>query len=150
MPATTQELLDAEAANAAEIGSLVDRGMLDELVTGDLNDDGWSVAALIVHIAHRQDAGAHAIGGRLGVYAGSDDDVDDVNAELIAAARDLSWEQAHGMWTAARARARAALAAVDEVAPVAATWFTEEGIDHMAEHLIDLRRWAADGRGARS
>ncbi|MEX0833339.1 MAG: hypothetical protein WD276_05630 [Actinomycetota bacterium] len=138
-----QALLDAEATYAAEIEQLAMSRTPDEVSIQDLNDDGWSVKTLVVHIAHWQRAGAEAIDSGAGEYEGSDEDSDRVNAGILARAQGMSWKEALDDWADAREGARMAFASVEPVPEWAITWFTDEGTDHMAEHLVELRRWAA-------
>ncbi|HVF07444.1 MAG TPA: DinB family protein [Actinomycetota bacterium] len=146
---TTRALLDAEAAAAGEIEALISDRSVDEVSACDLNDDGWSVRYLIAHIAHWQDACAHAIEHDLGEYDGDDDEIDRVNAALIDGIDGVPWEQTLEDWARARSRSRSALESIDVVTPSAETWFREEGIDHMAEHTVELRRWAERRRDMR-
>ena len=44
-------------------------------------------------------------------------------------------------WQLARQRSRDAFTAVPDPSEADIEWFTEEGIDHMATHLVELTIW---------
>jgi len=138
-----QALLEAEATHATEIERLVTARTAQEVAIQNLNSDGWSVKDLVVHIAHWLRAGAEAIENDAGEYEGSDEDSERVNAAILERARGMSWQEALDDWADARDRARAAFTSVDPIPEWAITWFTDEGTDHMADHLVELREWAA-------
>ena len=136
-----EALLRTEAERAAELEAIVSTLSEEEAAEANVNEDGWSVKALVYHIAHWQSVGAAAIAGQTGVYAGSDTDLDRENARVLERSSELSLAAVLDEWALARTRSREALAAVEAPSQTDLEWFTEEGVDHMATHLAELVAW---------
>jgi hypothetical protein len=110
---------------------------------------GWSVQDLVWHCAAWADfAGGNLEAMAAGTYADEDHDDaywDAMNADIAAASKAMSWDEAVAGAAEARARVRAALEALSEVTDEAAEDFSGETFEHYEEHAAEIAAFA--GRG---
>lgn len=113
--------------------------------------EGWSVKDLLWHIAcwaRELPTILPQVAAGTFVSAYADDEVvERRNAEILVEARRLPLGEAEDAVTDARAGARAAFEALDEVDETAAEWFDAETIDHYRDHIGDLKNFAASLEG---
>jgi hypothetical protein len=108
---------------------------------------GWSVRDLVWHCARWSDYVATmlaAIGAGTYVHEDRPDAFyDDLNARWAEEARGVDWDVVATEMIAARNRARAAFEALTEPDATAVEWFTDEAVDHYAEHAAEITAFAA-------
>jgi hypothetical protein len=71
------------------------------------------------------------------------EDSDALDAEILAAGRELTWDEASLRLEQNRERARAALSAFGELSELAVEWFEDDTLKHYAEHAAEIRSFSA-------
>ncbi|MEX0992200.1 MAG: maleylpyruvate isomerase N-terminal domain-containing protein [Actinomycetota bacterium] len=137
-----QELVEAEEASWDEFHGLLNRLTPEQMDEPTLNPDGWSVKDLIWHMGCWAAEGASALERiRMGTYAEEDWDTDAKNATFLEEGRRMDLDTVRSEWSAARNRCLQEWNALVEITPDAEEWFYEEGPEHAADHLPELRRF---------
>lgn len=107
---------------------------------------GWSVRDLVWHCARWSDhVGSVLTGIAAGTYVDEehpDAFFDDLNARWAEEAKGVDWDTVATEMIAARNRARAAFEALPEPNATAVEWFTDETVDHYAEHAAEIAAFA--------
>jgi hypothetical protein len=111
--------------------------------------EGWSPKDAMFHVAGWLEDCARVLesirDGTFDPAAGraesQRDHVERVNAELFERSRGMEAASVRQAFPAARARARAAFAALDEITTEAWEWFDESGPRHYLEHARDIAAW---------
>jgi hypothetical protein len=106
---------------------------------------GWSTHDLVWHCAHW----AGYTGDVLEVLRRGEpepaerEDRDAWDAEILAAGRDMTWEEASLRLEQNRERARAALSSFGELPELAVEWFEDDTFKHYEEHAAEIRAFSA-------
>jgi hypothetical protein len=107
---------------------------------------GWSVRDVVWHCARWSDEAGAALGAMAaGTYAHEerpDAFFDDLNARWAEEAKGVDWDTAANELIAARNRARSAFEALAEPDVHAFKWFTDEAVEHYAEHAAEIAAFA--------
>jgi hypothetical protein len=144
--------VELEHARWTQIDMLVSMLTPDErLVPGYYRDPAWSVQDLMAHLTIWLEEAAEQltdIAARL--YRPHDADVDQRNADALAAARHASWDTVWDRATAARADMLQAWFALREPTEPANQWVRKAGAEHYGEHLEQLRAWVGELVAART
>jgi len=144
--------MEAEARGWYEILGLV-RSLTPEecLEPGYQRDPDWTVRDVVAHVGTWL-AEAQVQFERMGAgtYEGHDIDVDALNAALLAAMADQSWDVAWVQANAGRTMMLHEWHLVRQPTDEAAWWVRKSGADHYGEHLGRLREWAAELIGRRT
>jgi Mycothiol maleylpyruvate isomerase N-terminal domain len=140
--------IDQERHGWYEVVALV-RSLTPEecLEPGYYRDPDWTVRDLVAHLGTwlaEAQVQLERIGA--GTYEGHDIDIDQRNAELLAAMQGQPWEIAWVQANAARTRLLQAWYGLAERTDDAAWWIRKAGGDHYAEHLDRLRAWVGELR----
>jgi hypothetical protein len=113
----------------------------------------WSVRDLLAHVgtwlAEAQVQFERMIAG---TYDGHDIDIDRLNAQLLEAVADQSWEACWSQANAARTLMLHDWYGLEERDDEAGWWIAKSGGAHYTEHLARLREWAEElvqGRSSR-
>jgi hypothetical protein len=143
-----QELLEREERAWAALWAHVER-----IPAGDRDREGvvgdWSTKDVVWHCAywaafcgeHLERKGAGAAWSD--PFAGQSDEYwDRENQEIADASKAMTWADVETGANVARDRARAALAASDEVDEIAENWFADETFTHYDEHSEHLATFA--------
>lgn len=139
-----QELLDQEERSWAGFWAEVDRVPDGSRASAEALP-GWSVHDLVWHCAKWADfAGEHFESMGPGPFvdpfdAHPDEYWDGVNDDIANESKALPWDEVLAGTPRARARARAALIALPDVAEDAARWWGEETFVHYDEHAEHVR-----------
>jgi hypothetical protein len=105
------------------------------------DDDGWSIVDVCHHVAVWMDlATVWATEG-----AQWSDDTDGINAQALAASREMSFGEARLELDEARSRLRAALSGLAEPSTDAKEAFHASTVEHYDEHISMLRRLTGSG-----
>jgi hypothetical protein len=108
---------------------------------------GWSVRDLVWHCARWSDyVGKELTAIAEGTYVHEehpDAFYEDLNARWAEEATGVDWDTVATEMIAARNRARAAFEALAEPDEHAVEWFTDEAVDHYAEHAAEIAAFAA-------
>lgn len=106
---------------------------------------GWSIHDLVWHCAYWA-AYASDVLERLQRGEPEPEEPEDENAwdaEILAAGRGMSWDEAILQLEQNRERARRALSAFGELPDEAEEWFTDDTFDHYQEHAAQIRAFSA-------
>jgi hypothetical protein len=102
------------------------------------------VKDVMFHIAAwAAECGAQLERIRMGTFVRSEVDVERLNREWFELSRTMDPHTVRAELAAARTRMVLEFGTLPEVTPDAVEWFEESGPLHYAEHLVDLRPWAA-------
>jgi hypothetical protein len=147
-PTVPQDYLaevDLEYARWSEITALINMLTPDErLAPGYFRDPDWSVKDLICHLgAWLEEAATQLTNMAARSYAPRDVDIDDRNADVLAATRDLPWETVWRRATVARATMLQHWFAQRAPSDAANWWVRKAGAEHSGEHLPPLRAWVS-------
>ena len=108
---------------------------------------GWSVRDLVWHCARWSDYVGDVLASiAAGTYVHEDRPdsfFEDLNARWAEEAVGVDWERVATEMIAARERARTAFEALAEPDATAIEWFTDETVDHYAEHAAEIAAFAA-------
>ena len=109
---------------------------------------GWSVVDLAFHAGKWAElGGTHLEAMAAGTFV-DEEQPDEVwqamNDSWAEESKALTWEQTVAIAEAGRMKARTALEALREVDETAASWFTEETIEHYPEHTEEITRFASE------
>jgi hypothetical protein len=133
-------LLQADAEDWVGFASV-----LDALDPATLLGDplGWTVHDVAFHVAMWVETAAADVGSNRG-WAHDDDPgeadlVDAMNARWLVEGRGLAPDEVRARLGGARARLRAAVAALPAPSDDALAWFEANSVEHYAEHLPHLR-----------
>ena len=108
---------------------------------------GWSVNDLVYHCGKWAGVAADKLEElHRGEKPTEDDDWESSNQMWAAGSKSMTYQEAMARALAERERARGALGAFETVDHDAASWFTEETIDHYTEHAREIAVFA-DGLG---
>ena len=136
------QMIEAEHERHEELEALLAKLSMEQILEPGINGDGWSVKDMLWHLGAWSAESANALERiGLGTYAPLDRDTDELNADFMAAGKDLDLETVKAEWLSARSRARANWDAIEEITPEAEEWFYESGAEHMDDHLPELRDW---------
>ncbi len=133
-------LLQADAEDWVGFASVLD-ALEPATPLGD--PPGWTVHDVAFHVAMWIEASAADVGSNRG-WAHDDDPgeadlVDAMNARWLVEGRGLAPDEVRARLGRARARLRAALAALPTPSDDALAWFEANSMEHYAEHLPHLR-----------
>jgi hypothetical protein len=140
--------IEAEGRGWHEFTHLVRSLTVEERARpGYFRDPDWSVRDLTSHLgtwlAEAEVQFERMLGG---TYRGVDIDVDALNAAMLGAMRDQSWDVVWTQANAARSRMREDWFLLSEGPPAAAWWVRKAAWEHYAEHLPRLRQWIEELR----
>jgi len=140
------ELLEREAASWAALEVAVAKVPAERLAEPGAVP-GWSVADLVWHCAKWADySGANLEAMAAGTYVPDDHDdayFDALNGSFADESKAMSWDAIVTGAAAARARVRAALAALPEADAPAVEDFGGETFEHYEEHAAEIAAFAA-------
>jgi hypothetical protein len=112
---------------------------------GYFADDNWSVKDMLAHIGTWMAQAAAVIAQvRANTHRPEELDIDAMNAQFLAAMRDMSWSTVETQALAARAQMLGALRQLTDPDEVSESWVRKSGPDHYHEHLPRLREWVAE------
>jgi hypothetical protein len=138
--------IEAERQGWYELVDLV-RSLTPEecLEPGYYRDPDWTVRDVVAHLGTWL-AEAEIQLERISVstYEGHDIDVDELNAEFLAAMQDQPWDVAWIQANAGRTRMVQEWALLHRPTDEAAWWIRKSGGDHYDEHIGRLREWVAE------
>lgn len=144
-----EELLRAEAERWAAFEAALDAVPEDRLETPGLNAEGWAVRDLMWHVAFWCSDAARALAdiaeGRFDRAAepyGSEE-VDRMNDREFEHSRGMRADEVRAELHRSRSAMLERFGAVDEITADADEWFEESGPLHYAQHVRELRAWAA-------
>ena len=150
---TIGALLDEEERLWREIRDLVAAFPGDAASTPGYFPEGWSAKDALAHIGTwLAEAGVALERIRAGTYmrAPEGNEVDEMNARVLDALRDVPLRVVRAQAEASRTRMRHAWTELPEQSDEALTWIAKAGPDHYRQHLPRLRAWLADVRAATS
>ena len=105
---------------------------------------GWSTHDLVWHCAYWAGYAGDVLEGiRRGEPLVEREDDDVWQAEILAAGRDLSWDELFARAEQSRERVRAAFSAFDDPPDEAVEWFTDDTVDHYKEHAAEISAFSA-------
>ncbi len=135
-----QRMSDAELAGWDALLDALDRMPPSEIETAGAGPAGWTAKDVLFHLAAWMDeAAAHLAEIREGTYEHRTFDTDSRNEEYLRAGRALDVPAVRTRIERAHARLLAQWSALDRLSAPAVEWFGEDGAEHYAEHLDDLR-----------
>ena len=110
--------------------------------------EGWTVKDVVGHIGTwLAEAGVALERIRAGTYEAAEIDIDRLNAEFLAAMRDVPFDIVRLQAWSARTMLRRQFFSLPADAPEDARWWVRKaGPDHYGEHLPRLREWVAELR----
>ena len=112
---------------------------------GYFADDNWSVKDMVAHIGTWMAQAAAVIAQvQANTHRPEELDIDAMNAQFLAAMRDMSWSTVEGQALAARGQMLGALRQLSDPDEVSESWVRKSGPDHYDEHLPRLREWVAE------
>lgn len=112
---------------------------------GYFADDNWSVKDMLAHIGTWMAQAAAVIAQvRANTHRPEELDIDAMNAQFLAAMRDMSWSTVETQALAARGQMLGALRQLTDPDEVSESWVRKSGPDHYDEHLPRLREWVAE------
>jgi hypothetical protein len=139
------ELLRREAGNWGELEAAIASVPADRRTEPGVVP-GWSVRDLVWHCARWSGYVADVLGSiAAGTYVDEelpDSWFEDLNARWAAEAASVDWDAVEAEMRAARERARSAFEALPAPDANAAEWFTDETVDHYAEHAAEIIAFA--------
>lgn len=108
-------------------------------------DQDWSVKDMLAHIGTwMAEAAAIIAQVNANTHRPEELDIDAMNAQFLAAMRDMSWQTVETQALAARSQMLGALRRMHDPDEVSESWVRKSGPDHYAEHLPRLREWVAE------
>jgi hypothetical protein len=146
--ARPQALLEREEQAWAQMWAQVERVSADDRTRDGVVGD-WSTQDMVWHCARWADfCGEHLEIMRTGSWTdpfATEPDAywDRMNQEIADASKSMTWDDVVAGAESGRERARAAIAAFDEVDQVTETWFAEETFIHYGEHAEHIAAFAA-------
>ena len=115
------------------------------LEPGYQRDPDWTVRDVVAHLGTwLAEAEVQFERMSAGTYEGHAIDIDALNAELLMAMRDQSWETAWVQANAARTRMIVEWCRQPTLTDEVAWWADKAAAAHYAEHLERLRAWTAE------
>jgi hypothetical protein len=138
--------IEAERRDWYEIAELVRSLTPAEcLIPGYYRHPDWTVRDVVGHLGTWL-AQAQAQFERIsaGTYEGHDVDIDELNAQFLAALADQPWDVAWLQATTGRTRMLDEWYRLREPSDEAAWWVRKAGCDHYDEHLPRLREWVGE------
>lgn len=112
---------------------------------GYFADDNWSVKDMLAHIGTWMAQAAAVIAQvRANTHRPEELDIDAMNAQFLAAMRDMSWSTVETQALAARTQMLGALRQLTDPDEVSESWVRKSGPDHYDEHLPRLREWVME------
>lgn len=140
-------LLRREAEHWAALEGAID-SVPDERRTQPGVVPGWSTRDVVWHCARWSGYVADVLASiAAGTYVDEqhpDGWFDGLNARWAEEAPSVEWDTVWSEMRAARERARAAFAALGDPDATAMEWFTDETVDHYAEHAAEIAAFVAD------
>jgi hypothetical protein len=140
------ELLRREAANWGALEAAIASVPADRRTEPGVVP-GWSVRDLVWHCARWSDYVGDVLASiAAGTYVEEDRPdsfFEDLNARWAEEATAIDWETVESEMRAARERARSGFEALAEPDANAVEWFTDEAVDHYAEHAAEIAAFAA-------
>ena len=105
--------------------------------------EGWSVKDVVAHVGTwLAEAGVAIERIRNGTYAASEIDIDALNAQFLAAMRDVPFDIVRLQAWSARTMLRRQYFSLPVDPPAEATWWVRKsGPEHYDQHLPRLREW---------
>lgn len=147
--AALEALLQAEQAGWGEFMALAGSLRAPQALRPGYFEEGWSVKDVVAHVGGwLAEAGLVLEQVRAGTFTGRDMDVEAMNAEFLAANKDVPMVMVQAEAHAAHQRFLRETRELIDISPDAAAWLRKAGPDHYAEHLPRLREWVAELRSA--
>jgi hypothetical protein len=146
--AADPDLLSEEDRLWTELHGLVDSLPRNEVDRPGYFEEGWSAKDLVGHIGSwLAEAGVVLERIRFGTYRREEIDIDAMNAQFLAALRDVAFEDVRAQTLASRERMLRAWRSLPERSSEADRWIAKAGPEHYEEHLQRLREWVSQVAG---
>jgi hypothetical protein len=122
---------------------LLERAPADAIAKPGYYREGWSIKDVVAHIGTwLAEAGVAIERIRNGSYVASEIDIDALNAQFLAAMRDVPFDIVRLQAWSARTMLRRQYFSLPSDPPAVATWWVRKsGPEHYEQHLPRLREW---------
>lgn len=133
----------AEERGWAAFMDLLERVPANQVSTPGYYREGWSVKDVVAHVGTwLAEAGVAIERIRNGTYAAAEIDIDVLNAQFLAAMRDVPFDIVRLQAWSARTMLRRQYFSLPIDPPAEATWWVRKsGPEHYDQHLPRLREW---------